>query len=317
MQKIISWYNQNRGKVWIGVIIIIFCIAILYLLNLWAKQELDKDKEEIEKANQKNEITYEQQSKSIVSGGKVDKTYQKKFGNVIDTFLTNCVQHNYEEAYQLLSTKCKEELYPSKRIFIDNYGKENFEGEKQYEFQSWTSKGNYIYLIKIYENILASGKANSNYIQDYYTIVDEGGEYKLNISSLVGKQEYQGKKGNNQNINIKLKDTTVYMDYQYYTITVNNQTENTILLDTRKKTNTLYTINSNGVKIESLLYENSERDLKIEPGEEKQIKIKFSNSYQTGVTINKMVFSNIVTNYEAYKNEKEDYDQFETIEIEI
>lgn len=107
------------------------------------------------------------------------------------------------------------------------------------------------------------------------------------------------------------------MDYQLYTISVKNETEEAILLDTRKKTNTIYTINSNGAKIEALLHENKEKDLKVEAGEEKKLTIKFSNNYQTGVTIRKMVFSNIVLDYEKYKNNKKDYSNFENIEIEI
>lgn len=118
-------------------------------------------------------------------------------------------------------------------------------------------------------------------------------------------------------MNIKIEDTAVYMDYQLYTINVKNETKNTILLDTRKKTNTIYTVNSNGAKIEALLHENKEKDLKIKPGEEKKLTIKFSNNYQTGVTIRKMIFSNIVLNYEEYENNKKEYKNFETIEIKI
>ena len=71
-------------------------------------------------------------------------------------------------------------------------------------------------------------------------------------------------------MNIKIENTAVYMDYQLYTISVKNETEDTILLDTRKKTDTVYTINSNGAKIEALLHENKEKDLKVEAGEEKK-----------------------------------------------
>lgn len=187
MYKLISWYNQNRKKFWLILIIIAFILIIIRLLNVWATAELDKQKEQIEQNNQENTISYEEQSKSIVSGGKVDKTYQDKFGYLIDNFLKNCVENNFEEAYKLLTTTCKQEIYPSLKLFTDNYGKENFEGNKQYEFQSWTSKGNYIYLIKIYENMLSTGKADSNYIQDYYTIEQENGEYKLNISRISRK----------------------------------------------------------------------------------------------------------------------------------
>ena len=173
----------------------------------------------------------------------------------------------------------------------------------------------YIYLIKIYESRLATGNANPNYIQDYYTIKEELGEYKLNISGFVGKQKYRNKTTQKENVTIKLNSTSVYMDYQNYEITVKNNTEKTILLDSREKTDNTYTVNNKGVKIEALLYENKEEDLKIDVGEEKKIAIKFSNVYQSGTTIKKIVFSNVVLNYE--EEQKVEDRELKEIAIEI
>lgn len=319
MYKLISWYNQNRKKIWISILIIAFIFIIIRLFNIWSQQELEKEQKiaEENRKNNNNTISYANQSKSIVSGGKVDEVYQDKFGNIINSFLKNCTENNYEEAYELLSNDCKEELYPSLKMFIDQYCTEKFEEKKEYNFQSWTSEGNYIYLIKIYESMLSTGKSNTNYIQDYYTIRKELGEYKLNISGLVGIQKYQDKECKKDGIEIALKNTTVYMDNQLYDIEIQNNTENTILLDPREQTNKTYIIDSNGVKIEALLHENAEEDLKIEPQEKKKITIKFSNSYQSGTTIKKMVFSNIVLNEEEYQNRPEEYKGFKTIEVEL
>lgn len=315
MYKLISWYNQRRKKIWISIMIIAFIFIIIRLLNMWSKEQLEQEKKEIEENNKSNVTSYEKQSKSMVSGGKVDKNYQNEFGNLIDSFLSNCVNQEYEQAYELLSEDCKEELYPSLKIFIDQYCSEKFDQKKEYNFQSWTSEGNYIYLIKIYESRLASGNANPNYIQDYYTIQKELGEYKLNISGFVGKQKYRNKTTQKEDITVTLNSTSVYMDYQIYEITVKNNTEKTILLDPREKTDKTYTVNNRGVKIEALLYENKEEDLKIDAGEEKKVTIKFSNVYQSGATIKKIVFSNVVANYEEGQLEEER--EIKEIEIEI
>lgn len=320
MYKWISWYNQNRKKFWIIIIIIVFIFIIIRLLNFWAKMQLEEEKKKANEentVNASNTVSYEKQSKSIVSGGNVDKEYQDKFGEVINAFLSNCVSGNYEEAYQYLSKDTKEEIYPSKKIFIDQYCSEKFEGNKEYNFQSWSSKGNYIYLIKIHENMLSTGNARTNYIQDYYTIVKENDEYKLNISSFIGKQKYNNKDQEKYGVYINLESTSVYMDYQLYKITIKNSTENTIMLDTRKRTDQTYIVNNNGVKIEALLHENKEEDLIINPEEEKTITIKFSNVYQYETNIDKMVFSNIVINYDKYSSDKESYQDYGTIKIEI
>ena len=55
-------------------------LIIIRLLNIWAKTELGKQKEQIEQIeqeNQENTKSYEEQSKSIISGGKVDKIVWK------------------------------------------------------------------------------------------------------------------------------------------------------------------------------------------------------------------------------------------------
>ena len=320
MYKLIRWYNQNRFKFWITVMIIIFIFVIIHLFNSFSEIQIEKQRQEIQQKNNQvqnnNQNSYKNESKSIISGGKVDEAYQKEFGELIDNFLKNCINRNYEEAYKFLSKECKAELYPSKKMFIDNYCNEKFEKDMQYSFQSWTSSGNYIFLIKIYENILSTGNANTNYIQDYYTIKQENDEYKLNISSFIGKQNYASKIGEKNGIKIELKNTCVYMDYQTYEISVKNNTQNSIMLNPKENSNSIYIIDSNGIKIDSLLYENKENELILSPGEEKKITIKFNNAYQYGVNISKIVFSNIITNYEEYLNNNE-YEEKEIIEIEI
>ena len=150
----------------------------------------------------------------------------------------------------------------------------------------------------------------------YYTIKKENDEYKLNISSFIGKQNYASKIGEKNGIKIELKNTCVYMDYQTYEISVKNNTQNSIMLNPKENSNSIYIIDSNGIKIDSLLYENKENELILSPGEEKKITIKFNNAYQYGVNISKIVFSNIITNYEEYLNNNE-YEEKEIIEIEI
>ena len=47
-----------------------------------------------------------------------------------------------------------------------------------------------------------------------------------------------------------------------------------------------------------MLYENKDEELEIEPWSEKQIKIKFSNSYREGNNIKSITFSDVYANSE-------------------
>lgn len=68
--------------------------------------------------------------------------------------------------------------------------------------------------------MLATGTGSSqNYIQDYFSVIEEDGQYRLNINGFVGKVEIN-KTGSKDNVTITVKDRIVYMDYSVYTISI-------------------------------------------------------------------------------------------------
>lgn len=298
MGKLFRFYNQNRRKVWVAILVFIFAMLIIRALNGIYKQETQDN---IKQANTEENITeknesYENQSKSLASGGSVSKSHQKEFGQLIDNFLTYCKNHEPEKAYGLLSQDCKSILYPNEELFEQQYYKNKFSGEKKYSFQSWTSTDTYIYLVKIFNNMLATGTgSSSNYIQDYISIVKEGDTYKLNVDGFVGKVQRNAEKSKD-GLSIKINYSEIYMDYEMVNLTIKNDSENVIFLDSRKDTGTMYLVDSNNNKSESMAYENNEDDFIIDSGEEKSITIKFSNPYTEKVAVKKYVFSDIRMN---------------------
>lgn len=292
MERWFRLYNQNRRNVWVAILVIIFVLLIIRTLNGIYRDAKNQDNT-IVKNTTENEVSYKNQSESLVSGGSVSEAHQEQFGKLIDNFLTYCKNHEPEKAYGLLSEDCKNILYPNETIFEQQYYKNKFTSEKKYSFQSWTSKDTYIYRVKIFNNMLATGTGNSEkYIQDYISIVKENDSYKLNVNGFVGKVQ-RNKEASKKGVTIKVNNSEIYMDYEIINITVKNSTENTILLDSRKNSNSIYEIDANNNEFEAITYENSEDDFVVEPGEEKQIKIKFSNPYREQMTAIKYVFSDI------------------------
>lgn len=298
MGKLFRLYNQNRKTVWITILVLIFAIVIIRTLNRIYKENNEQNNVIVENVD-KNEVSYENQSKSLISGGTVSETHQGEFGTLLDNFLTYCKNHEPEKAYGLLSQDCKNILYPNETIFEEQYYKGKFTGEKKYSFQSWTSKETNIYLVKIFNNMLASGRGSSeNYIQDYINVVKENDTYKLNVNGFVGKARRKAETSKN-GLTIKVNYSEIYMDYEIVNSTVKNDTENTVLLDSRKSTTTTYLLDNNDNMFEAMLYENSEDDLTIKSGEEKEIKIKFSNPYREKMNAKKYVFSDIYMNADS------------------
>lgn len=300
MHKLLRYYSQNRIKVWSIVLAIIFGLAIIQVLNNVAKEEFKKDYEKKETTS--NVVSYRNESEIMVTNGNVPKVYQEDFGSIIDEFYTYCINHEPNKAYELLAPDTKSELYPTEKQFENLYYKEKFQGNKEYSFQAWTKSASdiYVYQVKIFENMLSTGKYE--YIEDYVTIVPVEDNYKLNINRYIGRKNIKQKQSN-ELLTIEINYADVYMDYEIYTLSVKNNTEETMLLDTRNKTKTTYITDSNENKFEAFLYEKAQEELIIKPQELKTIQIKFNDSYHSDIEITSMNFTDIV-NYEQYTQDE-------------
>lgn len=307
MHKLLQLYNQNRLKVWAIILASIFIIVLIQLLNNFAKEENDNKKisNENEETTQ-NVVSYNQESESIVSSGKVSDKYKDKFGDIIDEFYTYCVNHQPEKAYQMLSVDTKNLMYPTQKLFEKLYYESKFDGNKQYSFQSWSTYDQiYVYKVKIFDDMLSTGKSSDqDSIEDYITVVPDEDTFKLNINSYITRKEIN-KKDSNDIITAEVGVSDIYMNYQIYTIRLKNNTDKTIILDTRKKTNTTYITDERENRFYAMLYENKEEDMILKPQESKTIKIKFNVAYREELEIEKITFNNIL-NYEEYLNNQEE-----------
>jgi len=318
LNKLIRIYNQNRIFIWIGIFAVIFIIVIIQLLNSFTREERLRKSSILNESNtvSNSTVKYTQQSDSMVSGGKVSDEYKDKFGNLINNFFNYCIKEQYDKAYELLSADCKSEIYPTLKTFEQSYCRNKFSKDKQFSFQSWTNTNAYVYRVKIFDDMLATGKSSSDdYIEEYVSVVENNG-YKLNINGYVGKVNLNVK-GNNNYFSLNIKETDIFMEYSLYKLIVTNGSENDILLDTQRNDNTICLFDSQGVKYYSYIYELTQDDLLIKAGETKEIEIKFNNAYRENINIEKMVFSDIVLNYEEYINKQGNYSDVKKLEIEI
>lgn len=309
MHKLLRYYSQNRIKVWTIILAIIFVLVLIQVLNNIAKTNNEaNNQKKSEEETTSNVVSYSNESKSIITEGSVEKAYQDDFGEIIDEFYTYCINHKPEMAYEMLAPDTKKVLYPTEKQFESLYYREKFEGNKEYSFQSWTRSGDtYIYQVKIFDNMMSTGKRNDEYMEDYVTIVPVEDSYKLNINSYIGRRKIN-KSNSNELITVEVGVADVYMDYEIYTLRIKNNTEKQIMLDTRKKTNTVYLQDERNNKYESFLYENAEKDLILEPNEAKTIQIKFSDVYNAGIKITSVNFTDIV-DYEAYLSGNSDIER--------
>ena len=217
MNKIIRYFNQNRKKVYISLIIIVFLFGLLQLLNVMAKnkKEEEKDTSGINEIMQNNKSIVS--NKSAVSGTSISEKKLKKDTDVIDNFFKYCNEGNIENAYNLLTDECKEEMYPTIDEFKRIYYSDLFnEGKRTYTIENWFGD---TYQVRMTGDILSTGKIDGNQTkQDYVTIVEKDGDYKININNYVGRTKPQDKTTSYKNVDITIDEINTYMDYETFFI---------------------------------------------------------------------------------------------------
>lgn len=296
MHNLLRYIRQNRKKIIKVAIIIAFLIIILQFFNY-----LTAFNKGIELGTSNNSDIVKETNgtitsdRSAVSGGEVSTKEIKEVGNIINEFVDFCNSEKIEDAYNMLSDSCKEVIFPNIESFKEYYYEKIFNGKnRKYTLQNWSEN---IYIVKFTEDLLSTGKsASSESNTDYITIIDENGQKKLNINNFIGKEEIN-KENEEHNIKIKVLNKLKYMDYEIYEIEVTNNTQNTILLNSKHEEKGMYLKDNNDNRHYSYVNEIVDADMKVLSKYTKKIKIKFDNPYIAGRKINNICFGKIILNY--------------------
>lgn len=299
MRKLLKYWQDNKQKILItiGVIVLIFiCIRVA---NEIVKQQNEAEIENIQNTFTAQDITKPEES--IMTEVTLNETEKEENSQIIANFVELCNKKQIEEAYNLLSNSCKEELYRDVDTFSNNYINSIFSSSKEYSLELWSSfEGLDTYQITYYEgNLLQTGGniSNNNYI-DYITVIEQDNTKKINIGKLINK-EIINKIAEDQGISITVQTRSIYMDYEIYRITVKNTTENTILLNDGTATN-IVLLDESDNEYASLVYEVPSSTLTLEPGYQKTFDLKFNKIYNANSQIRYMEIRDIYLNKEQY-----------------
>lgn len=321
MLKIRRYYNQNKKTIWKVTGFIVFLILLIQLLNYFAKSK-NVDNNVLNNTNNSSNLINNgkytdlsvSSDKSVLTNEKMTTSNSSEI-ETINEFFKYCNNGEIDKAYSLLSDECKSTMYSKKSYFEKSYYKNIFNGNKMnISVENWI--GN-TYKIKIIEDMLASGKYDvSNAKQDFITVIsDKESKYKLNINGYIERKTINQKKTMIDNVEMTIIGKDVYMDYEMYYFKVKNNTNNSILMDNLQQVDSIYLKDKNNLKYYSYTHELSEAQLLVKRGEEKIIKIKYYNKYQSGREIYSIGFSRVIINYESYKKLQDaslynDYSEF-------
>lgn len=307
--------NQNLFNIIIISIVIAFVIIIVQILN---NIEKNKKGNSVLQENQtvKEEIYIPQET--MISGENVNNTSSEINNEIIDNFIELCNSGNAEVAYNLLSNECKDVYFPTLDYFISNYYSQVFTTKKTYSIQSWINHDNrYTYKVRILDDMLSTGiYNNSKVIEDYYTIIKNNDETKLNINKYIDREYINYTKEEN-GVSIEVKYKNINKEYEEYIFNIKNNSQNRILMDSKESTNNTFVLGTNGTTYSSFIHEIDLQDLIIEGGAEKEVKIKFNKQYNPERKLEGVVFSDVILNYDEYLETENKSSYPNRIEIEL
>ncbi len=292
MYRLVRFYNQNRKTINRIILVIVFLFLILKVLNSFVK---NKNKSDFITDNSNN-ITISNavtSDKSVVTGKELNKNQITEI-DVIEKFYKYCNSKEAENAYNLLSTDCKTELFPSIDEFKTSFFSPIFgNSEKLYTIENWVGS---IYKIRISENILETGKEAKKAISDYVTVVKENNEYRLNIYDFIRKKTINKQK-KFDDVEIKILNEYKYMDFNIFEIEITNNGTKPILLDDLNEIDNTYISDTNRQKYKMYTHEVTSEQLTIKPNSTTRIKLKFYCKYISTREIESITFNNVILNY--------------------
>ena len=315
MEGFMHWYNMHRKTIWILIGVAVLIIIMIRVINSGMSNREKPVANVVTNTTKMNSISMESDV-SPITGGQITNE-QKQSVTVIDNFASYCNSGNIDSAYNLLSSDCQKQMYPTRDDFKTVYYDPVF-GGKQMEITVENWVGN-IYKVRFAENALTTGKFNeSDITQDYITIVNENGNAKLNINSYIGKQSIN-RTQEADNVRIRVIEADTYFDYQSYVFEITNNRDTPILINDPNVDSTMYIEDKNGTHYQAYIHELAETDTKIPAGETRTVTIKYFSKYSSNKIVKYTAFERIVLDYGAFSHYTNigAYKNYGSIKIEI
>lgn len=311
--RISNFIKKHKNKIGdLGMKLIIVAIVVfIATILLSGTRSLNNEKKESPKD------VYEP-TKTIIQGHDVSEKQYEKDSNIVEKFLEYCNNKDVEQAYNLISEDCKDSLYPTLERFKTSYYEHIFQQQREYNLQSWISTNEYtVYKIRYTNKMLSTGTyQKGNIYQDYITLLKNTDAEKIALGTFI-KSETLNKQTSTKEIQAKVIKKTIYADKEEYEIYIKNNTENTIKLDSLKKTNTIKLVGNSGGAYNTYTNELFSLNMIIKSGETNKLTIKFKKTCESNNNSKYIQFSEVIRNYDEYLKGENNYNDTFKVEIQL
>ena len=265
-----------------GKIIGIF--ALVWLAIILINQAL-----KINTTSKEPSTTYTPHEAILDSSQKTPKKVKNSIEEFIEKYIEHCNKEQYTDAYNMLSDECKEYFvsFNSYARYVSN----KFDEPKIYSIQNYSNKdGKYIYNVKLYNDILASGLTNSVYNYQEEKITASYDEDK-NIVFSVGNFIEEVKINNvqeNEYLKIDVKSKIVKYSNEIYKVRLTNRSENIIVIKNSELNNEIVLKSNNELRNNI-----NEETIILKPGETTFYNLTFDKYYDDTNDSQSLIFNSI------------------------
>ena len=177
--------------------------------------------------------TYTPSVSVMDSTEQVSTRVQTAAEEMIEKYVDACNQGKYQKAFAMLSEDCQKYAFDNN---VENFAKhvlEKMPEPKKYSIQNYSNYDKYyIYEIKYFDDILATGLTNSEYTYTTEKIIltknSEGG-YDMATGNYIGYEEINNV-AENEYVKIDVKNKLVKYSTELYEIKFTNRTEDIIVI---------------------------------------------------------------------------------------
>lgn len=272
-------FLKKYGKLILTIIVALFAIYTINKIVISVGE------------NNKVPVTSYEPNITIMSSEKTPSKVQKTTENFIEEFVEYCNNKQYEKAYNMLSNECREEYYTTLESF-KYYVNSRYGTEKIYSLQSYSIYNDkYIYSLRLYDNLLATGLTNSSYMFQEEKIIasyDENKNVVFSIGDFVDKEEIKSVQENDY-LKIDVRNKIINYNYELYKVKFTNRSQDIIVIQDGKVEEPEVLLDIG----EETRENKEENNIIIYPGESKEYNLSFVKFFDDGDTSKKIIFNNI------------------------
>ena len=236
--------------------------------------------------------TYTPSVSIIDSTEQVSPKIQTTAEKMIEEYVNACNQGKYQKAFAMLSEECQKYAFDNDVEYFARHVLEKMPEPKQYSIQNYSNYDKYyIYEIRYFDDILATGLTNSEYTYTTEKITltknSEGG-YDMATGNYIAYEEINNV-AENEYLKIDIRNKLVKYSTEQYEVKFTNRTEDIIVIADNLQDSEVSLVLTG----EYRSMENADTDIILEPGESKIISIGFMKFVDDNDFSQSILFGNI------------------------